>query len=177
MSDDAEKWQRRFERERAARREAERLLEVKSSELYQTNERLRKYTTEQSKTIAEAEAEIAKLSLVASRTANGVVITDRDGCTEWINDGFTRLSGYTLKDMAGRKPGTILQGLDTDPETVKSIGRSIRAGRGFDVEVLNYHRRGDPYWVQITADPIRDESGAIIRFIAIETDITARKRA
>ncbi|MFO1419333.1 MAG: PAS domain-containing protein, partial [Methylotetracoccus sp.] len=177
MSDDAEKWQRRFERERAARREAERLLEVKSTELFQTAERLRRYTSEQSKTIAEAEAEIAKLSMVASRTANGVIITDRYGLTEWVNEGFTRLSGFTLGDLIGRTPGSVLQGQETDPATTRSIGQAIRAGHGFDVEILNYHKRGGPYWVQITADPIRDESGEIVRYIAIETDINGRKDA
>ena len=122
--------------------------------------------------LRKSETQALKLSLVADRTDNGLIITDADGKVEWINDGFTRISGYTLADMAGRTPGSVLQGPATDQHTVERIREMLQQGTGFVETLLNYSRDGRPYWVSIEAQPTRDEAGNITQFIAIERDIT-----
>ena len=122
--------------------------------------------------LRESEAQALKLSRVADRTDNGVIITDRDGKVEWTNDGFTRISGYTLAELAGRTPGSVLQGPETDQHTVQHIRESIQRGTGFTETLLNYSPTGRPYWVSIEAQPIMDEAGTITQFMAIERDIT-----
>lgn len=124
----------------------------------------------------EAQEELAKLSLVASKTDNAVIITDKDGLTEWVNEGFVRLTGYSLSDAVGKKPGSLLQGPLTDPSTVHRIGDYLKKGMNFTEEILNYHKSGYPYWVSMNVTPIFDDSGELIRFISIETDVTERKR-
>jgi PAS domain S-box-containing protein len=47
--------------------------------------------------------------MVASRTSNGVVITDAAGVIAWVNDGFTRMTGYRLDEVTGKRPGSVLQ--------------------------------------------------------------------
>lgn len=123
-----------------------------------------------------AQDELAKLSLVASSTDNLVVITDRRGRTEWVNHAFTKKTGYTIEDMRGRKPGAVLQGPDTDPETVRQIGHWLREGRSFEAELLNYTRHQEPYWVQVQVTPVRDVHGAVERFVAIQSDSTEWRR-
>ncbi len=124
-----------------------------------------------------SEAESHKLALVADRTSNGVVITDAEGRVEWVNEGFTRITGYHLDDMRGRRPGQVLQGPRTDPATVAHMHSQITRGLGFEVEIINYDRNGREYWVQIEVQPIRDETGRIVNFMAIQSEITSRKRA
>ncbi|GAB4406253.1 MAG: hypothetical protein OHK0039_07880 [Bacteroidia bacterium] len=116
------------------------------------------------------------LSLVASQTTNGVVITDATGYTQWVNEGFERITGYTLAEMAGKKPGRILQGPDTDTATVARINAHLAAGQPVMEEILNYHRDGTAYWIRLTISPVRNAEGIIEKFIAIEDDITASKR-
>ena len=123
-----------------------------------------------------AQDELAKLSLVASYTDNLVLITDARGRTEWVNQAFTRRTGYTLPDIAGRPPGDVLQGPETDPETVERIGDQLREGVSFETEILNYTKAGEPYWVQIHITPVRDEHGAVERFVSIQTDSTELHR-
>jgi len=118
-----------------------------------------------------------RLALLASRTTNGVVIADPNGCVEWVNAGFERLTGYTLAEVQGHKPGHVLQGYGTDTATVEQMRSALRAGESFEVEVLNYAKNGQPYWINLSVDPMRDEAGALQGFIGIETDITPRKRA
>jgi len=122
-----------------------------------------------------AQQRLQDLAMVADRTDNAVVITDAQARVEWVNDGFHRLTGYRLAEVQGKVPGHLLQGPDTDPGTVAYIGRQVRAGEGFMVELINYTKQGQKYWLSINAQPVRDESGKVVKFIAIESNITERK--
>jgi PAS domain S-box-containing protein len=119
--------------------------------------------------------EFRVLERVAALTHNAVVLTDRDACTMWVNEGFTRITGYTLDEVRGRKPGHFLQGGKTDPYTVEIMRRAIEAGEGFDVEILNYAKDGREYWLRIEAQPLLNDFGEVTNFIAIEADITQRR--
>ncbi|MDX9823062.1 MAG: PAS domain S-box protein, partial [Syntrophales bacterium] len=123
-----------------------------------------------------AQEELAKLSLVASKTDNAVIITDREGRIEWVNDGFSRITGYTLAEVMGRKPGNILRGPLTDAETEGRIRASLASRKSFTEEILNYRKDGGAYWLSMTITPVLDERGDVLRFVAIESDITGRKR-
>ena len=118
---------------------------------------------------------IKQLSLVASKTTNGVVITDVAGRIEWVNAGFERISGYTLAEVRGRRPGEVLQGPATDPATVALIGQALGRRESCEVELVNYTKGGSPYWVNVKIDPIREDDGLLRGFMGIETDISARK--
>jgi len=141
-------------------------LQAQRGEMRVANDRLR-----------QQQAEARKLALVAARTHNAVVLTDAAANAVWVNEGFTRLTGYTLEEVAGKKPGLLLQGPGTDPETVRHMSDRLRQGEGFSTEVLNYAKDGRSYWVNIEVQPIRDDQGCIANFMAIETDITARRAA
>lgn len=117
-------------------------------------------------------SEVNRLAEIARRTANGVVITDRKGRVEWINEGFTRICGYTIEDLRGKKPGDVLQGPHTNPEVIQRIGDAIRQGLPVTEEVVNYSKSGREYYIRIEIDPLRDERGEISGFMAIESDIT-----
>lgn len=121
------------------------------------------------------EKETRKLALVASRTDNAVVITDAGGRVEWVNDGFTRITGYTFEDMKGKRPGDVLQGPKTDPETKKYIARQLAEKKAFTAELINYRKSGEAYWLHIEVQPIHDERGEVTNFMAIESDISERK--
>ena len=124
-----------------------------------------------------AQDELARMSLVAGYTDNLVIITDRAGRTEWVNDAFVGRTGYTVADMAGRKPGEVLQGPDTDRSEVARIGEELRNGRSCSAEVLNYSKAGEPYWVQFQITPVRNAAGDVERFVAVQRDSTELRRA
>ncbi|WP_081136847.1 EAL domain-containing protein [Halomonas sp. BC2] len=121
------------------------------------------------------EQAIARLSLVAKNTSNGVVITDARGNIEWINDGFTRLSGYTFAEAVGKKPGQLVQGKATDRATVLRIAHALRHRQHFEEELLNYRKDGTPYWVHISCNPLPANEQTGGGFIAIQSDITDTK--
>ncbi len=125
----------------------------------------------------EAAKELMKLSLVASKTDNGVIITDALARIEWVNEGFTRITGYTLQEVMGMKPGRLLQGPGTDLLTIKRISEKLKGKESFSEELLNYHKDGHSYWLQLNITPILDENGEVEKYIAIKTDISSRKKS
>jgi len=132
---------------------------------------------EMTTSLRASEAEAKRLAMVASRTNNAVVISDAAGGVQWVNEGFTRITGYTLDEVRGREPGSFLQGPASDPATVAAMRDALQRGEGFKVEIVNYHKLGRAYWIDIEVQPLRDDAGALTGFMAIESDITERKAA
>jgi len=119
--------------------------------------------------------EIRKLALVASRTDNGVLITDAEGRIEWANLAFCRLSGYSAAELKGQRPGRLLQCEQTDPATVALMGARLRAGEGCSVEVVNRARDGRCYWVAMDIQPVHGPNGDVTNFISVQRDVTLRR--
>ncbi|MFY0673999.1 MAG: PAS domain-containing protein [Bacteroidia bacterium] len=122
-----------------------------------------------------AEKDQQKLSLIASKSTNSFIITDRWGVVEWVNDSFTKVTGYKASEIIGKRPKDLLQGKDTSKEASKYLGECIKEGKSGFAEILNYTKKGDPYWIEIYLDPVYSENGELSNFIAVETDITTRK--
>lgn len=121
------------------------------------------------------EAESRKLARVARDLGSGITITDKHGRIEWVNEGFEILTGYRRQELTGRVPGHILQGRETDQETVKRMRTAIASGEPFDADVLNYRKDGTPYWAHIHCEPLT-QAGEDDRLMAVQTDITEQKR-
>ena len=120
---------------------------------------------------------VQKLALVAERTENSVVLTDAGGLIEWVNPAFTRITGYHLEEVRGKRPGRVLQGPNTDQRAVEYTRQQIAKGQGFSVELINYSKYGREYWIAIEMQPIKDAAGRITNFMGISSDITERKEA
>ena len=126
--------------------------------------------------LAVERADSRKMALVAERTDNGVIVTDAQGHIEWVNAGFERLSGYDRSELVGRRPGDVLQGPATDPGTVAALSAAIAEQRQIRLEIVNYRKDGVPYWVEIDLQPVFDDRGNLLQFIAIQRDATVKKR-
>lgn len=142
----------------------QKTVALRTQELLETNARLQ--------TVADSNA---LLAMVAQHTIDGVIITDAVGRVEWVNEAFTRISGFTLDDARGQKPGQFLQGPGTDPETVAKMRDAERNGTSFHLEVLNYTKDRTPFWQLVDMQPVRDRDGRLLNFIANQTDITSQR--
>ncbi|MEN9549010.1 MAG: Autoinducer 2 sensor kinase/phosphatase LuxQ [Bacteroidota bacterium] len=123
----------------------------------------------------EKEEQLRVLSSIAAENTHGVVIADPNGCVEWVNKSFENITGYSLDEIKGKKPGQVLQGKDTDTKTVEYIREQIKNGEPFVCEILNYHKSGSTYWLRLQGQALKDKAGNILKFFAIEEDITKEK--
>ena len=132
--------------------------------------------TDITKRVAD-EKQLKLLALVARGTDNSVIITDAQGRIEWVNEAFVKHTGYTLDELVGRTPGSMLQGADTDPTTVSFIRERLRRQVPFSATILNYRKSGKKLWFAMNITPIHDEAGQLTQFVAIQQNITFRKEA
>jgi Amt family ammonium transporter len=119
----------------------------------------------------------ALLSLIVSKSPNLVVIVDAQGLICWVNESFTRVTGYTFQELCGRRREELLHGPETDAATVVRMEASQRNGEHFRGEMVNYSKAGTPYWVYVECQPLRDRKGRATYFVSVETQITKRKAA
>jgi len=149
------------------RRRIDAALRASERQLAESNSRLR----------AEQETNL-RLSLVATHTTNSVIISNSNGAIDWVNEAFTRTTGYSLAEVRGKGALSLLRGPDSDPATIALARERILLGEGYrDLELLNYTKAGEPYWVNVEALPIRDADGTLVQIVSIGTNVTARKAA
>ncbi|MBS4062998.1 MAG: PAS domain S-box protein [Chitinophagaceae bacterium] len=122
-----------------------------------------------------SEEKLKVLSQIAEDNINAVVISDKDGRITWVNKSFIEITGYTLEEAVGRKPGHLLQGPETDKTTVEYLRKQIQAGEPFNAEILNYSKTKNKYWLRVQGQPIKNELGQVTGFFALEEDITKER--
>ena len=94
----------------------------------------------------------------------------------FVNPAFCAMTGYAADEVIGQTP-RLFQGPETDPSVLAQLREDLIEGRPFHGEVINYRKDGAPYCLEWTAAPIRNAAGAITHFVALQRDISARKRA
>ena len=122
-----------------------------------------------------AAAEIRKLSLVVEQSPNSVIITDLDCCIEYVNDAFTRNTGYAREDVLGKNPRLLKSG-KTPVSTYKSMWRTLTSGATWKGELINHDRRGQDQIEEAIIVPLRQPDGRITHYVAIKEDITTRRQ-
>ncbi|MGQ0829318.1 MAG: response regulator [Bacteroidota bacterium] len=124
------------------------------------------------------EEELEKLATAATKSYNSVIIADKNGLIEWVNEGFIKLTGYTLDEIKGTygeilRSGDERTGLSQQADFYESI---IKEKKPVIYESKNYTKAGKEYWVITTLTPVLNNDGEVERILAIESDISLRKK-
>jgi two-component system sensor histidine kinase/response regulator len=122
------------------------------------------------------ERELRRLAMIASRTQNNVAVLDMLGRVEWVNDAFTRHSGYTLEEIRGKVVHSVIQGPETEEHLIDEIGRAIVNGMACKVELTLYDRAGRRSFHEVEGQPLHDEQGRYYQYALISLDVTQRQQ-
>lgn len=126
--------------------------------------------------LQKSEDEVRRLALVAHNTTNSVMITDAEENIIWINEGYTRISGYTADEIKGKKIGYSLEGDEVEAETFKKIRHCLDNKLPYKGEFVSHTKAGDKIWLEVDCQPMYAADGKHLGFMAVENDITERKQ-
>lgn len=115
------------------------------------------------------------LSHALASTANAIFITDVAGKIVWINEAFSRLSGYSKEDAIGCTPAILHSGKQ-GRSFYMQLWQTVQAGKVWQGELIERRKDGSLYTVDEIITPLFDEHGALTHFIAIQHDISQRQR-
>lgn len=119
---------------------------------------------------------LRELSIVAKKTATGVVIMSSNGVIEWVNEGFEKMYGYSLEEFKDKFEETIFN-KDLNPKLAQAIEKCAEGAESYAYENKWTTREGKLIWIQTTLTPVYNEQDEVIKYIAIEADVTALKEA
>ena len=134
---------------------------------------LREYTVDITKRRL-AEELLVKLSRAVEQSPETIIITDKDGKIEYVNPTFTKVTGYTFKEVQGQNP-KILSSQEKSKNEYKKLWNTILSGKVWRGEFHDKKKNGELYWEQASISPIINEKGEITHFVAVKEDITERK--
>jgi len=93
----------------------------------------------------------------------------------YANPAFCRMTGYAREEVVGRSP-RFLQGPETDRGMLDRVRETLSRGADFRGEAVNYHKDGSTYRIEWLITPMRDGSGQLTHWIAVQRDITALRQ-
>ena len=114
---------------------------------------------------------MAELALMGEYAVEMVVLTDNEGRVEWINEPFIRVSGYTLEELRGKKPGGLLQGPESGYTSVRMLHNAVNSAHTCECQIVNYKKDGTSYPVHISLGPVF-HSDRLEGFLAVQSDLS-----
>jgi PAS domain S-box-containing protein len=147
----------------------------RTAELAKTNEALQVENAERKR----AEESLRLLNSAVEQSKESIVITDAELDLPgpkiiFVNPAFTKMTGYNEVEAIGKTP-RILQGPLTDKTVLSRLRQNLERGQAFAGEAINYRKDGKEFCLEWQIAPLRNVSGKITHFVAIQRDITERK--
>ncbi|NBC08009.1 MAG: helix-turn-helix domain-containing protein [Bacteroidetes bacterium] len=99
-----------------------------------------------------------------------VILTDATKKILWVNDDFTKITGYSLPEVFGQNPGRILQGPESEKDAIQQIRQGLKSNMPFRGEITNYRKSGEEYLCRLVIHPVFDNDQRLTNYIAFEVD-------
>lgn len=113
-----------------------------------------------------------------ANATNGIVIadaTEKDTPIVYANRGFEEITGYSADEVIGENC-RFLQGPETSTKARKQLREAVRNQRDCRVTIANYKKDGTMFWNDLHISPVEDETGNVSHLVAVQNDVTRRKR-
>ncbi len=122
------------------------------------------------------QAEHSRFALGIERSGEAVFLTDVDGRIVYVNPAFEKIYGYSQKEVLGLTPRILKSGVVPE-EVYRIFWDTLLSKKIVSGEIINRAKDGRLLDIDASANPVLDDDGNIIGFLAIQRDITERKRA
>ncbi len=126
--------------------------------------------------LAASEAELRKLLRAVEQSPESVVITDLQGCIEYVNQAYLLRTGYARDEVLGRSSAAFSSN-GLAPAQRQGLQETLARGEVWAGEQVNQRKDGTSLAEAVVVAPIRQPDGRISHFVELKQDITERKRA
>ncbi|MDT3405573.1 PAS domain S-box protein [Mucilaginibacter terrae] len=116
-----------------------------------------------------------RLADIITKINNMVILMAVDHSITWANKAFEEYTGYTLNELKGKSPGSVLGGDRLPPGTIEEIRRRKENLETFTIDLQHHLHSGVSQWVNIEYTPLFDDNGLHTGYIAVHQNITDRK--
>jgi PAS domain S-box-containing protein len=151
---------------------------IKANKILQNqNEQIRNKNLEikqKTEHLVAVNKEFEKLSIAASQTDNAILILNKNGDIEWINEGYTRLYESTLDEIINEQGKTIFD-ISDYPDIEIIFNKAISENKSQIYDAIHNSKSGKKYNVRTTLTPITGQNNKVERLIAIDSDVTTLK--
>jgi PAS domain S-box-containing protein len=125
----------------------------------------------------KVERDLTKLSFVASKVNNAVVINDANNQVTWVNAAFEKITGFCLEDVKDTRWGDLIIGPKTDLELIEEVRKLTALRQSFTIDMLAYTKQKKEIWLSVYNTVVLDDHGNVDAEVEIIIDITEKKRA
>jgi diguanylate cyclase (GGDEF)-like protein/PAS domain S-box-containing protein len=128
--------------------------------------------------ITETKQAEEQLSIAATafESQEGMLVTDEKKMILKVNEAFTRITGYSPKEVVGQTPRILSSGRH-DAAFYAAMWESINRTGSWEGEIWNRRKSGETYPEHLTITAVKSETGQISNYVANLTDITLNKKA
>ena len=120
------------------------------------------------------EAKLNLLSLAASGTTDTIVIANSNGEAIWANQAYLDLTGLSMTEALGQKPGYLSKGPETDIESTNMMRKAIKNKESISITILNYTKTKEKYWFELNISTVFDSENNFLHFIGVGRNVTLR---
>lgn len=121
------------------------------------------------------EERLLTVSAAMEQSPVGVMISDTSGRIQYVNRAFIALTGYANEELLGESP-RLLQSEETPHEQYQRLWDAIQHGREWRGEIQDRRKDGSLYWALEMISPLRNASGQVTHYLAIQQDITEQRK-
>ncbi|OYU45317.1 MAG: hypothetical protein CFE44_08135 [Burkholderiales bacterium PBB4] len=118
--------------------------------------------------------DLNRMARVVKHTHNAVILADAGMKITWVNDGFTRLTGFSLAEALGKTPGELMGKSEASADAFAKVEAALAKGEACRALLVNRVKGGREVWMDTEIQPTLNEAGQLIGFMEIGTDVTAQ---
>lgn len=120
------------------------------------------------------DSKLRNMMHAVEQSNESIILTNPEGKIQYVNNSFTKLTGYTSSEVIGKNPRFLKSG-NTPKEHYKELWDTVLSGNTWRGEFQNKKKNGELYWEYASITPVQDENKNIVSIIAMKTDVTALK--
>jgi len=122
------------------------------------------------------EESLLKLKQAVDNTGEIVFLTDKEGVFTFVNPAFTATYGFSSDEVVGKCTPRIIKSGLMDDDYYKLFGETILRGKEATGEQINKTKDGLLLNIEFSHSATFDEKNNIIGFLAIQRNITDKKK-